>query len=130
MAEEKYTKAEIVDSIYQKTGFSRKDIREIIELFIEEIKNALIKKMVIELRGFGTFGIKIRKGRKIARNPKTGETLQVHSHGIAAFKAGRELKQAVWNVNTETIKETLNTEGAGTENAPAGPGEGPDESGL
>jgi integration host factor subunit beta len=130
MAEEKYTKAEIVDSIYQKTGFSRKDIREIIELFIEEVKNALIKKMVIELRGFGTFGIKIRKGRKLARNPKTGETLQVHSHGIAAFKAGRELKQAVWNVNAETIKETLNEEDAGTENAPAEPGERANESGL
>ena len=94
----KYTKAEIVDAIYNKTGANRKDIRDIVDLFIEEIKAALVSNKVIELRGFGTFEIKIRKGRAKARNPKTGEILSVNSHGIAAFRAGRELRQEVWNL--------------------------------
>jgi integration host factor subunit beta len=98
MAAKKYTKADIVDSLYEKTGMSRKEIRTIVDLFTDEIKEALAQNVVIELRGFGTFEIKIRKGRSKARNPKTGETLEITSHGIAAFRPGRELKQAVWNI--------------------------------
>jgi integration host factor subunit beta len=103
MAVTKYTKADIIDSVYEKTGMSRKEIRTIIDLFIDEIKDALINRMIIELRGFGTFEVKIRKGRQKARNPKTGEALSVRSHGIAAFRPGRELKQDVWKVGDETI---------------------------
>jgi integration host factor subunit beta len=101
MVGNKYTKAEIVDSIYNKTGINRKEIRDVVDLFIDEIKDALIKRMVIELRGFGTFEVKIRKGRQKARNPRTGEILSVNSHGIASFRAGRELKQDVWNLKQE-----------------------------
>ncbi|AEF81546.1 HU family DNA-binding protein [Leadbettera azotonutricia] len=101
MAGSKYTKAEIVDSVYNKTGINRKEIRNVMDLFIEEIKDALIKRNVIELRGFGTFEVKVRKGRKKARNPRTGETLSVNSHGSAVFRAGRELKQAVWNLKQD-----------------------------
>ena len=98
MAGSKYTKAEIIDSIYNKTGMNRKEIRDIIDIYIDELKNALHDHRVIELRGFGTFEIKIRKGRKKARNPKTGETLSVSSHGIVSFRAGRDLKKEVWNL--------------------------------
>ena len=97
----KITKAEIIDAIYNKTGANRKDIRDIVDLFIDEVKTALVSHNIIELRGFGTFEIKIRKGRQKARNPKTGETLSVNSHGIAAFRAGRELRQDVWNLKQE-----------------------------
>ncbi|GHV17057.1 DNA-binding protein HU [Spirochaetia bacterium] len=99
MAGKKFTKADIVDSVYQKTGMNRKEIRTVIDLFIDEIKDSLIKQMVIELRGFGTFEVRIRKGRQKARNPKTGKPVTVNSHGIAAFRPGRELKQDVWNLS-------------------------------
>ena len=97
----KITKADIVDAIYNKTGLDRKEIRNVVDLFIEEVKTALISHDIIELRGFGTFEIKIRKGRQKARNPKTGEILSVGSHGIASFRAGRELRQDVWNLKNE-----------------------------
>jgi integration host factor subunit beta len=97
----KYTKAEIVDSIYDKTGINRGEIRTVIDLFLDEVKEALIQRRVIELRKFGTFEIKVRKGRKEARNPKTGELFTVHSHGIASFRPGQELKQEVWNLAPE-----------------------------
>jgi integration host factor subunit beta len=101
MAGKKITKVDIVDSVYQKTGMSRKEIRTIIDLFIDEIKDSLIKRMIIELRGFGTFEVRVRKGRQQARNPKTGKPVSVNSHGIAAFRPGRELKQDVWNLPEE-----------------------------
>ena len=97
----KFTKADIVDAIYNKTGTDRKEVRKIIDLFIDEVKAALIYRKVIELRGFGTFEIKIRKGRQRARNPRTGEILSVNSHGIAAFRAGKELRQDVWSLKPE-----------------------------
>jgi integration host factor subunit beta len=101
MVEKKITKVELIDSIYQKTGMNRKDIRNIFDLLIDEIKNTLINYHIIELRGFGTFEIKVRKGRKKARNPKTGEIVSVNSHGIVSFRAGRELKQEVWKLKVE-----------------------------
>jgi len=97
---DKFTKADIVDAIYNsagnKTGRDRKDIRDIVDLFIGELKTALVSNKVIELRGFGTFEIKTRKGRQKARNPKTGEIISVNSHGIVAFRPGRDLKRDVW----------------------------------
>jgi integration host factor subunit beta len=113
MAGKKITKADIVDSVYLKTGMNRKEIKAVIDLFLGDIKNALIEETTIELRGFGTFEVRIRKGRSKARNPRTGTVVSVHSHGIAAFRPGRELKQDMWNVG--------NADGDGT-GAPGGTG--------
>ena len=98
MAGEKVTKADIINSIYQNTGVPRKDIRIAVDSFIDEIKGALMQNQVIELRGFGTFEIRVRKGRSKARNPKSGELVSVNSHGVAAFRPGKELKQDVWHI--------------------------------
>ena len=97
----KLTKADIVDAIYCKVAADRKKVQSIVDLFLEEVKTALVLYNAIELRGFGTFEIKIRKGRKKARNPKTGEVLSVDSHGIVAFRAGKELKRDVWTIKHE-----------------------------
>jgi integration host factor subunit beta len=102
MAEKKFTKADIVDALYEKTGMDRKDIHVITDLFVSEIKNALIRRQVIELRGFGTFEVKVRKARPRARNPRTGESIVIHSHGIVAFRSGRQLKQGVWTIGDES----------------------------
>jgi integration host factor subunit beta len=106
----KITKAEIVDAIYEKINAERKVVREIADLFIEELKSALVARKVIELRGFGTFEIKIRKGRAKARNPKTGEILSVGSHGIVSFRSGKELRQEVWNLPGSIQDENLKDE--------------------
>jgi integration host factor subunit beta len=109
MVDKKVTKADIIDSIYEKTGMNRKEIRSVVDLFIDDIKDALIRRRIIELRGFGTFETRIRKGRQMARNPRTGEQVSVTSHGIAAFRPGRELKQDVWN-----LAEPPHTDGTDT----------------
>ncbi|MCL2209366.1 MAG: integration host factor subunit beta [Treponema sp.] len=101
MSLRKFTKADIIDALYEKTGMSRGEIRNVIDLFIEEMKDALINRQVIELRGFGTFDVKIRKARSRARNPRTGENIAIRSHGAVTFRSGRELKQAVWKLNDD-----------------------------
>ncbi|MDR1143435.1 MAG: integration host factor subunit beta [Spirochaetaceae bacterium] len=100
MAGKKFTKAEIIDSVYGKTNLNRKDIKILVDLVFEGIKDALSTGTVTELRGFGTFEIRIRKGRQKARNPKTGEAVSVTSHGAVIFRPGRELKQAVWPLSS------------------------------
>jgi integration host factor subunit beta len=106
MVENKFTKDDIVDAIYEKTGMNRKEIRMIIDFFIDEIKDSLINRRVIELRGFGTFEIRLRKGRQRARNPKTGKPVTVDSHGIAAFRPGKDLKKGVWNLGNDAIPDS------------------------
>ena len=93
---DKFTKADMVDAIHCKSKLNRKEIRGVVDLFIEELKAALVSSKVIELRGFGTFEIKTRKGRQKARNPKTGEIISVDSHGTVVFRPGRDLKRDVW----------------------------------
>jgi integration host factor subunit beta len=97
----KFTKVDIVDALYEKTGMTRTEIRNVVDLFIDEMKDALMRRQVIELRGFGTFEVKVRKARPRARNPRTGETITIRSHGAVAFRSGRELKQAVWSINDD-----------------------------
>lgn len=96
MGKNKLTKAEIIDNIAERIDLNRKDIHQIVDEFFEEVKVALEEDRVIELRGFGTFEVRTRKGREKARNPKTGEIVPVQDHGVAAFRPGRELKKIVW----------------------------------
>ena len=98
MAARKFTKADFVDALYDKTGMNRKEIRTVIDLFIDELKASLVKRHIIELRGFGTFEVKLRKARPSARNPRTGESVSIRPHGIVCFRPGRELKQDAWAV--------------------------------
>lgn len=94
----KLTKAEIIENIYNKLGADRKDIHTIIDEFFDEVKDGLGKGQTAELRGFGTFEVRIRKGKEKARNPKTGEIVSVDKHGVAVFRAGRELKEELWDI--------------------------------
>ncbi|HIV98477.1 MAG TPA: integration host factor subunit beta [Candidatus Ornithospirochaeta avicola] len=96
--EEKLTKAAIIESLHAKFGISRNDIHTIIDELFEEIKDGLKEDRIIELRGFGTFEVKTRKGREKARNPKTGDIVSVNEHGVAIFRPGKELKEFVWDV--------------------------------
>jgi len=103
----KFTKAEIIDALYEKTGMSRTEIRSTVDIIINEMKEALSQGQIIELRGFGTFEVKIRKARNRARNPRTGESIVTKSHGVVSFRSGRELKQAVWKITGDDTEKTI-----------------------
>ncbi len=104
MSKNKLTKADIVEMVYETrevkdVGLSRKEVAIVISNFIEKLREAienLKEDDRIELRGFGTFGIKKRKAR-VARNPKTGEEVRVPDRKTPFFKPGREMRQTVVN---------------------------------
>ncbi len=98
MASRKLTKAEIIEHVHEKLGLSRSDVHQVIDEFFIELKDGLEDDKVIELRGFGTFEIRTRKGRERARNPKTGEIVAVNTHGVAVFRPGKELKDLAWDL--------------------------------
>ena len=93
--QEKLTKAAIIENLHNKLGYNKDQIHVVIDELFEEIKDGLKDSRVIELRGFGTFEVRIRKGRAKARNPKTGEVVAVERHGVAIFRPGKELKDFV-----------------------------------
>lgn len=101
MAFIKLTKAEIIENIQEKLELNRPDVHAVIDEFFEEIKRGLEEDRIIELRGFGTFEVRTRKGREKARNPKTGDLVSVDTHGVAIFRPGKELKDFVWNLRQE-----------------------------
>lgn len=95
----KLTKAEIIERIHAAVPVSKKRIQRVVDFFIEEIKLGLREGKIIELRGFGTFEVKVRKGRR-ARNPRTGEKVSVADHGVALFRPGKEMKEQTWSVGS------------------------------
>lgn len=96
MADKKITKSNLVESVYQKIAKCEKHIvQDVIDLLLVELKDSLESGATIELRGFGTFESRLRKGRSKARNPKTGDVVSVAPHYVAVFRAGQELRKAL-----------------------------------
>ncbi len=86
------TKSELIDRVTnQISGLNRDQTEIIIDTFFQTIIGSLKNDEKVELRGFGNFKLKLRNPRK-ARNPKTGEQVEVPSKKVIHFKAGRELR--------------------------------------
>lgn len=101
MASKKITKSDLIDSLAEETKAEKKVLLDFTDNLLKIIKNELISGSTIELRGFGTFEPRLRKGRKVARNPRTGEQLSVEPHYVVAFKPGQELKKSVWDLKID-----------------------------
>lgn len=101
MKNEKITKNNLVDAIYKSTKLEKQIIQDVIDNFLVQVKKSLSEGSTIELRGFGTFEPRLRKGRECARNPKTGETLSVQPHYVAAFRPGQDLKEKLWDLQVK-----------------------------
>ena len=85
------TKAELVDLITGSTGLNRRDTVTVVNLIMENIGGALAAGDKVELRGFGSFKVKSRRSR-LARNPRTGDAVDVPAKRVPYFKASNELK--------------------------------------
>ena len=89
------TKAELVDKLADKVaGITKKEAEIIVNTVFDSIKDALASKDKVEVRGFGIFKLRSRKGRD-GRNPKTGTPVSVPAKLVPFFKAGKELKELV-----------------------------------
>ncbi len=88
------TKADIVEAIYEKIGFSKKESSEIVELVFDTIKETLEKGEKIKVSGFGNFVIRSKRPR-IGRNPQTGEEIEISARKVLTFRPSQVLKAAL-----------------------------------
>ena len=88
------TKKEIVKQISEKLGMTQLKTKEIVQQTFDAIVETLLVEKRIELRNFGVFEVKRRKARK-ARNPRTGERVDVEPKYVVTFKPGKEMEERV-----------------------------------
>lgn len=87
-------KSELIAAIAGKTGLTKKDSEQAVNVLIEEIAGALKKGDKVSVSGFGTFEVKHRAAR-MGRNPKTKEPIQIAASKAPAFKPGKQFKDAI-----------------------------------
>ncbi len=85
------TKADIVETIYERVGFSKKESAELVETIFEVIKEALVRGEKVKFSGFGNFIVREKNARK-GRNPQTGEEIQLAARRVLTFKPSLVLK--------------------------------------
>ncbi len=99
------TKRDIVLNIYDRTGFAQKEVREVVQLTLDSIAEALSKGRNVELRNFGVFEVQVRKLR-IGRNPnKPEKDVIIPKRAVIKFKAGKELKGDLKRLDLDRIGE-------------------------
>ncbi|MCM3756860.1 HU family DNA-binding protein [Sporosarcina jeotgali] len=87
-------KTELINSVAEAAGLSKKDATKAVETVFETIQDALSKGEKVQLIGFGNFEVRERAARK-GRNPQSGEEIEIAASKVPAFKAGKALKDAV-----------------------------------
>lgn len=103
------TKADLVDSVALEAQISKRSASHIVELILREITGALQKGERVALTPFGSFVVRARRARE-GRNPLSGQTISIPARKVAAFVAGRSLKEAV--SGNKTPKKTAAHKGA------------------
>ena len=88
------TKAEIVERVAQKTGFSKKESVEMVELLFDTMKSTLETGEKLKITGFGNFEVKQKSDRR-GRNPQTGEEITIEARKILTFKPSNMLKESI-----------------------------------
>jgi len=88
------TKADIVERIYEKVGFSKKEASEVVESIFEIIKGRLEHGDKVKISGFGNFVVNQKRPRK-GRNPQTGEEIIISGRKVLTFKASQVLKKTI-----------------------------------
>jgi len=88
------TKVELIDKVAEGLGLPKREIEKMLEKLISTIQNALKAGQKVSVAGLGTFVVKEKKAR-VARNPKTGESVQVPAKRAPKFRPGKELKEIV-----------------------------------
>ena len=85
------TKVDIVENIYEKVGFSKKEVAKIVETIFDLIKESLEKEDKIKISGFGNFVVRKKRARR-GRNPQTGNDIEISSRRILTFKPSQVLR--------------------------------------
>jgi integration host factor subunit alpha len=88
------TKSEMAERLYEELGLNKREAKEIVELFFEEIRGCLEGNEQVKLSGFGNFDLR-DKSQRPGRNPKTGEEIPISARRVVTFRPGQKLKARV-----------------------------------
>ncbi len=88
------TKADLAEMLYEELGFNKREAKELVELFFEEIRTSLETNEPVKLSGFGNFDLRDKTSRP-GRNPKTGEEIPISARRVVTFRPGQKLKARV-----------------------------------
>lgn len=88
------TKADIAEKLFEDLGLNKREAKELVELFFEEIKRSLETGEQVKISGFGKFELRDKSGRP-GRNPKTGEEIPITPRRVVTFRTGQKLKVRV-----------------------------------
>ena len=85
------TKAEIIEQIYEKVGFSKQESAEIVEMVFDTMKETLEKGEKVKISGFGNFVVRQKRPR-VGRNPQTGQEIEISARRVLTFRPSQVLK--------------------------------------
>ena len=88
------TKADMAEKLYEELGLNKREAKEIVEMFFEEVRAALESGRQVKLSGFGNFDLR-DKNQRPGRNPKTGEEIPICARRVVTFRPGQKLKARV-----------------------------------
>lgn len=104
MSRSTVTKADIVEKVYEKIGFSKKEASELVEMCFDSLKDTLKKGDKVKISGFGNFLVREKKSRK-GRNPQTGQQIEISARRVLTFRASQVLKAMLNGEDISDIKE-------------------------
>ena len=88
------TKADLSEKLHEELGLNKREVKDIVELFFDEIRTALESGNQVKISGFGNFDLR-DKSERPGRNPKTGEEIPFSARRVVTFRPGQKLKQRV-----------------------------------
>ena len=94
------TKADIAETLFNDVGLSKRESKEMVEAFFEEIRLSLEANEQVKISGFGNFDLR-DKGERPGRNPKTGEDIPITARRVVTFKPGQKLKAKVESISND-----------------------------
>ncbi|WP_279245200.1 integration host factor subunit alpha [Candidatus Litorirhabdus singularis] len=112
------TKSEMAERLFEELGLNKREAKEIVELFFEEVRASLEANEQVKLSGFGNFDLR-DKSQRPGRNPKTGEEIPITARRVVTFRPGQKLKARVESFEKgeefDSAAYDLGNYGAGTE---------------
>ena len=88
------TKADLADLLFEQVGLNKREAKDMVEAFFEEVRTALETGDSVKLSGFGNFELR-KKSERPGRNPKTGEEIPISARRVVTFRPGQKLKARV-----------------------------------
>lgn len=101
------TKAELAEMLFERVGLNKREAKEMVETFFDEIRDALERGEMVKLSGFGNFQLR-DKPQRPGRNPKTGEEIPISARRVVTFHSSQKLKDTVDDLAKPIIIEPAN----------------------